>query len=128
MDKSDYVPMSDALVNRMEKVLNAAITGMPGIGNWGRRWPASYLVLLTKTLLGLLSLLLPLLHFDRVGYLFIPFFAAFMSRGIAHVDGFPAVAGIALTLLATGGASFLYGKQSLTWEEPAGTLVDGESS
>ena len=71
--------MSDALVGRMHKVLNAAITG----------------------------------------YIFIPFFASFMARGVAYVDGFPILVGVALTVLATGGASFLYGKQSLTWEEPS---------
>ena len=78
MNKSPYSPMSDALVERMGKVLNAAITG----------------------------------------YLFIPFFASFMARGVAYVNDFPPLAGVVFTVLATGGASFLYGKQSLTWHEP----------
>ena len=85
MDQSAYAPMSDALVERMGKVLNAAITG----------------------------------------YIFIPFFASFMARGVAYVNGFPALAGVALAVVATGGASFLYGKQSLTWQEP---LIKSSSS
>ena len=70
--------MSEALVGRMGKVLNASISG----------------------------------------YLFIPVFASLMARCVGYVDGFPALAGVGLTVLATAGASVLYGKQSLTWEEP----------
>jgi hypothetical protein len=52
------------------------------------------------------------------GILCIPLFASLMARGVTYMEDFPLPAGIVLTALATGGASFLYGKQSLTWQEP----------
>ena len=78
LDKSsDNSPMSDSLVARMEKVLNAEISGI----------------------------------------IFIPLFASLMARGVLYANDFPWQAGLALTILATVGASFLYGKQSLTWSD-----------
>jgi hypothetical protein len=58
------------------------------------------------------------LNAEITGILCIPLFASIMARGVSYMEGFPLPAGILLTVVATGGASFLYGKQSLTWQEP----------
>lgn len=57
----------------------------------------------------------------------IPLLATFMSRGVLYSDDFPWPAGIVLAVLTTGGASFLYGKQALTWtEDDVGTSSQEE--
>jgi hypothetical protein len=49
----------------------------------------------------------------------IPLLATLMARGVLYSDEFPWPAGLAFTILATGGASYLYGKQALSWSEDA---------
>lgn len=58
-----------------------------------------------------------ILNAEITGLVSIPLVAAMMARGVGYFDGFPWQAGVALTVLATGGASFFYAKQALTWKD-----------
>ena len=47
----------------------------------------------------------------------IPFLATLMSRGVWYWQDFPWQVGLVLSIAATGGSFYLYGKQALTWTE-----------
>jgi hypothetical protein len=58
-----------------------------------------------------------ILNAEITGLVSIPLVAAFMARGVLYWDDFPWQAGAAFTVVATGGASFFYAKQALTWKD-----------
>lgn len=47
----------------------------------------------------------------------IPLVATFMSRGVLYSNDFYWPAGLAISITATVGSFYLYGKQALTWAE-----------
>ena len=56
----------------------------------------------------------------------IPFLATLMSRGVWYWQDFPWQVGLVLSIAATGGSFFLYGRQALNWAEEnvAETVTD----
>jgi hypothetical protein len=57
------------------------------------------------------------LNAELSAVLSIPLLATFMARGVWYSNDFPWPAGLVWVLLVSGGASFFYGKQAVTWTD-----------
>jgi hypothetical protein len=57
----------------------------------------------------------------------IPLVATFMARGVTYWSDFPWPVGAALSVLATGGSCYYYGKQALTWTDEAEPPSEADS-
>lgn len=57
------------------------------------------------------------LNAEITAILSIPFLATLMARGVWYWQDFTWQVGLVLSIAATGGSFYLYGKQALTWTE-----------
>jgi hypothetical protein len=65
----------------------------------------------------LASRLQQIINAEITAILSIPFVATLMSRGVWYWEDFPWQVGLVLSVAATGGSFFLYGRQALQWKE-----------
>lgn len=65
----------------------------------------------------LVKRLTAVLNAEISAILTIPLLATFMARGVWYAGDFPWPAGLVLALVTTGGATYYYGKQALTWSD-----------
>jgi hypothetical protein len=59
------------------------------------------------------------LNAEISGVVTIPLLATLMARGVTYWNDFPGPVGLVLSVAASGGACYYYGKQALTWTDEA---------
>ncbi len=60
-----------------------------------------------------------IINAEITAILSIPFLATLMARGVWYWQDFPWQVGLVLSIIATGGSFYLYGKQAFNWTEDA---------